>query len=70
MIINAKSYSFPSLLAGFYVFEYRLYSRISRPAYKPTPSVGRSIKVEKLLCLKAKDTIITNIINQKAIERL
>ncbi len=32
--------------------------------------MGRSIKVEKLLCLKAKDTIITNIINQKAIEWL
>jgi len=35
------------ILTGPY-FNYRKYSRICRPAYKPTPYVGRTIKVEKI----------------------
>ena len=51
------------------VFNYHIVSRISRPAYKPTPALGRTIKVKKnyihgkggFLILKLK--ILKNYLN-------
>ena len=43
--LNVFKYVLPFLICKMM---YRLYSRLSRPAHKPTPCLGWTLKVEKL----------------------